>query len=160
MSGNGKSPAEKLIKFKGKISDRCEQLSVPISKCRQIDHYINMSRSELRNLSDTDLSEIVWELQAYAYYLQDIINHHKMIVEHCKYNIYKTIGNTIREYNDIYGQEAKLNAAIADNQYAREWKEIEHNNQMMVEQLKYKAEGLDRIAQAIIEVKRSRRKFE
>jgi hypothetical protein len=39
-------------------------------------------------------------------------------------------------------------------------REIEHNNQMMIELLSYRANDLDRVSKSILEIKRSRRRFD
>lgn len=158
MPGNDKSAAHKAKAFQAKIDEYRQKISVPTPLPRHIDHYINMPRSELGNLSEDDLKEIAFEIETYALYIQDKVNRHKMMVEHCRHNIFKTIGSDIRGYKDIYGQDAQWYAAIMDNEHAREWKEIEVNNQAIVTDLAYLATGLDRIARTVAELQQSKRR--
>jgi hypothetical protein len=160
MSGRGKSAVEKVEEYKLALDAKCKKMSLPEAQCRQVEHYVNMQRSELQSLSEVDLCEIAYELEAYAYYIQGQLNWYQMSAKHCRYLIKKTIGKDIQDYKHIYGNEAQWDAAISDNDYAIKLREIEHNNQMMIELLSYRANDLDRVSKSILEIKRSRRRFD
>jgi hypothetical protein len=160
MSGNGRSAVERVEEYKLKLAAKCKKMSLPEAQCRQIEHYVNMKRSELQTLSEVDLCEIAYELEAYAYYLQGELNWYQMTAKHVRYMIKKTIGKDIEGYKHIYGNESQWDAAILDNDFATQLREIEHNNQMMIELLSYRANDLDRVSKSILEIKRSRRRFD
>lgn len=161
---SGEHSSDKPMTAEEKVDSRFNQLqgyltkkSVPQPESRTIDHYLSMTRSEMGMHSWEDLAEIQWEVDAYAYYLQDLINQHEVKKDIAQRNIDRLVGGRLDEYK-IFGTREKWLAAIQDNDAAMKYDAIVHSNELVIKRLAFLSKRLERISTTIENLQRTKRR--
>jgi hypothetical protein len=158
MSGEVLSAKDRIESRSEQLEDYLTKKGLPKPEVRSIDQYLNMARSELSTYSGEDLGEIAFEIDAYAYYLQDLINRHESKKAFCQYQIEALVGGNLSNYN-IFGQKEKWLAAINDNDHARAFWENQNTHELVIQRLSYLAKRLESISRTLENLQMTKRKF-
>lgn len=157
MAGENLSAKDKINKRSEQLEDYLAKKGLPKPEVRSIDHYLAMSRSELSSYSPEDLGEIAYEIDAYAYYLQDLINQHESKRLFCQYQVEAIVGGNLSSYN-IYGQKEKWLAAIHDNDHAKAFWENQNTQELIIQRLSFLSKRLEQISRTLESLQTTKRR--
>lgn len=157
MSGEPLSAKDRIDQRSEKLEEYLQKKGLPKPETRSVDHYLSMSRSELSRHSPEDLGEIAYEIDCYAYYLQDLINQHESKKSFCQYQIEAIVGGNLSNYN-VYGQKEKWLAAINDNDHARAFWENLNTQELVIQRLAWLRKGLEQISNTLTNLQMTKRR--
>jgi hypothetical protein len=158
MAGEPVSAKDRIDQRSEKLEEYLVKKGLPQPETRSIDQYLSMTRSELSRYAPEDLGEIAYEIDAYAYYLQDLINRHESKKFFCQCQIEALVGGVLSNYN-IYGQKEKWLAAIHDNDHARAFWENQNTHELVIQRLSYLSKRLEKISNTLENLQMTKRRF-
>lgn len=148
MDGKPLSAQDRINKRSDELEGYLSKKGLPQPEARSIDQYLAMTRSELSTLSPEDLGEIAYEIDAYAYYLQDLLNRHEAKRQLCQVQIDTIVGGNLGNYT-VYGQKEKWLAAIHDNDSALRYWEVQNTHEVVITRLAYLAKRLEKLSSTL-----------
>ncbi len=158
MSGNALSAKAKIDKRGSDLEEYLNKKGLPTPEPRSIDQYLGMTRSELSSYAPEDLGEIAFEIDSYAYYLQDLVNQHETKKEMCRFQIEAIIGGRLDNYK-VYGQREKWLAAIHDDDHAMAFWENQNTHEIVITRLSYLSKRLEQLSRTLENLQVSKRRF-
>lgn len=159
MSGTRESPEVKLARMAKDLNENLARKGLILIAKPEVDHYLKMTRDELRSLPPEELEAVDYEIARYAYYLQTVMNDYLTKMNICRGEIEKAVGMNLGQYGNVYGRDEKWIAAIADDEYATAWRELEQKAFRSFQSLEYLPNRLAEITKAVINIQQERRRL-
>jgi hypothetical protein len=160
MSGESESVESDLETMERDLAETLARKGLILIPKPEVDEYMHMTYSRLSSLPPGELAMIGVELARYSYYLQTVIGFFLTRMTICRRQIEKRVGHKLVEYVNIYGKDEKWIAAIADDDVASRWKDLEHRAYLLFKNLEYMPNRVNEMMDMITMLEGNRRRLD